>query len=145
MTYSRKHLHLSLIALLMCLALVVPALSGSHPVHGASLTPSYVQWTSSDPQTPQSSMTISLPQAEKAGDLNVVAVGWNDTTATISSVTDSVGNSYQVAVPQGQTTGLRQAIYYAKNITGGSTTITVKFSQAATYPDVRVLEYANVD
>jgi hypothetical protein len=145
MTDSRKHLHLVLMTLLLGLALVVPSLSDTSPVRGATLTPSYVQGASSDPQSSQSSMTISLPQAEKAGDLNVVAIGWNDTTTTISAVTDSTGNPYQVAVPQGQTTGLRQAIYYAKNLTGDSTTITVKFSQAAAYPDVRVMEYANVD
>ena len=32
-------------------------------------------------------------------------------------------------------------IYYAKNIAGGSNTVTVRFNQAAAYPDVRILEY----
>jgi hypothetical protein len=46
----------------------------------------------------------------------------------------------------GQTTGLRQAIYYAKNIAGSaSTTVTVTFTQAAAYPDVRIMEYSNLD
>jgi hypothetical protein len=91
-------------------------------------------------------VTVSYAQAQTTGDLNVVAVGWNDTTASISSVTDSAGNSYQVAVPTGQGSALRQAIYYAKNITGSATnTVTVTFSQAATYPDIRIMEYANVD
>ena len=36
-------------------------------------------------------------------------------------------------------TGLRQSIYYAPNIVGGSNTVTVVFNQTAAYPDVRVL------
>ncbi len=91
-------------------------------------------------------MTVSYTHAQAVGDINIVVVGWNDTTATINSVVDSAGNSYQVAVPMGQTTGLRQAIYYAKNIGAASTnTVTVTFSQAASYPDIRILEYGNVN
>ena len=41
-------------------------------------------------------------------------------------------------------TGLQQSIYYASNIVGGSNTVTVTFSQAAAYPDVRILEYRGV-
>jgi hypothetical protein len=40
---------------------------------------------------------------------------------------------------------LQQSIYYAKNIGGGSNTVTVKFNQAAAYPDVRILEYSGLD
>jgi hypothetical protein len=42
-------------------------------------------------------------------------------------------------------TGLQQAIYYAKNIAAGSNTVTVKFNQAAAYPDVRIAEYSGLD
>ena len=41
-------------------------------------------------------------------------------------------------------TALRQSIYYAANIASGSNTVTVTFSQAASYPDVRILEYRGV-
>ena len=49
------------------------------------------------------------------------------------------------AVGPTSTTGLQQCIYYAKNIIGGSNKVTVTFSQAASYPDVRVLEYSGAD
>ena len=39
---------------------------------------------------------------------------------------------------------MRQSIYYAANIAGGSNTVMVTFSQAAAYPDVRILEYQGV-
>ena len=42
-------------------------------------------------------------------------------------------------------TGLRQSIYYARNIAAGSNTVTVTFNQAATFVDVRILEYSGLD
>src|SRR5262249_4521181 len=41
-------------------------------------------------------------------------------------------------------TNIRQSIYYAPNIKSGSNTVTVKFNQAAVYPDIRVMEYRGV-
>ncbi len=74
----------------------------------------------------------------------MVVVGWNDTTATVQSVKDSAGNTYSLAIGPTSGTGLRQSIYYAANIAGGSNTVTVTFSQAAAYPDIRILEYRGV-
>lgn len=108
---------------------------------------SFVQGNSG-PSTLQSSnvsVTVAFPQAQIAGDLNVVAIGWGDTTSAISSVTDDQGNTYLRAVGPTKTTGLQQAIYYARNIVSGSNRVTVTFNQAASYPDVRILEYSGVD
>jgi hypothetical protein len=77
--------------------------------------------------------------------LNIVAVGWNDTTSTVSGVGDSKGNTYTLAIGPTSGTGLRQSIYYARNIAGGSNTVTVTFNQAAAFVDVRVLEYSGLD
>ena len=74
-----------------------------------------------------------------------MVVGWNDTTLDGESVTDSRGNSYTLAIGPTTGTGLRQSIYYAKNIVAGSNTVTVTFNQAAAYVDVRVLEYSGLD
>jgi hypothetical protein len=40
---------------------------------------------------------------------------------------------------------LSQSIYYASNIAGGSNTVTVTFSGAATFTDIRILEYSGID
>jgi hypothetical protein len=109
---------------------------------------SFVQVNSATPQTSESTVTVPYPQAQGVGDLNAVAVGFNDTTSTITSVTDSAGNVYQLAAPLTQGSGLSQAIYYAKNIkaaAAGSNVVTVQFSGAAAYPDVRVAEYNGFD
>jgi hypothetical protein len=52
---------------------------------------------------------------------------------------------YTLAIGPTSITGSRQSIYFAKNIAGGNTTVTVKFNQATAYPDVRILEYAGAD
>ncbi len=102
--------------------------------------------------TPQSSVaTVSVPftGAQTAGNLNVVVVGWNDTTAQVSSVTDTHGNAYQLAVgPTAVAGAVTQAIYYARNIVAaaaGANIVMVSFTDAALYPDIRILEYAGMD
>ncbi len=73
-------------------------------------------------------------------------VGWNDSTASVQSVSDSLGNTYTAVGTVLRGTSLSQAIYYAKNINGGSgNTVTVTFNQAAVKPDLRILEYSGVD
>src|SRR5580658_3173231 len=63
------------------------------------------------------SVSAAYVNAQAAGDLNVVAIGWNDTgSETVSSVTDTSGNVYFKAIGVTQGTGLSQSIYYAKNI-----------------------------
>jgi hypothetical protein len=115
----------------------------------ASATPSFIQGNYAVPQTSQTALTLPYTAAQAAGDLNVVVVGWNDTTAQISSVTDTAGNLYQLAVGPTLLSGTAsQSIFLAKNIVsaaGGTNTVNVNFSTAAFYPDVRILEYSGID
>jgi hypothetical protein len=79
----------------------------------------------------------------------VVVVGWNDSTAVVKAVNDASGNTYTLAIgPTVLTGSLTQSIYYAKNIksaAAGSNVVTITFSVAAAYPDIRILEYSGVD
>jgi hypothetical protein len=54
---------------------------------------------------------------------------------------------YQLAAPLTTGSGFTQAIYYAKNIAAAAAgnVVTVKFSTAVPYPDVRVAEYSGID
>ncbi|MGA9672765.1 MAG: Ig-like domain repeat protein [Terracidiphilus sp.] len=112
-------------------------------------TIAYVQGNFATPQTAQTTVKVKFSAAQVAGDLNVVVVGWNDSTATVSAVTDSSGNTYALAVgPTIQTGYSSQSIYFAKNVVSaaaGSNTVTVTFKSAAQYPDIRVLEYSGAD
>jgi Concanavalin A-like lectin/glucanases superfamily/Bacterial Ig domain len=105
----------------------------------------FVQVKATTPQSASASVAVSYPLVQTAGNLNIVAVGWNDTTSTVNSVKDSLGNSYALAIGPTTGTGLRQSIYYARNIAGGSNTVTVTFNRAAAFVDVRVLEYSGLD
>src|ERR1022692_3381563 len=108
-------------------------------------TLAFVQVAAATPQSPQSTVTVVYPAAQTAGDLNVVVVGWNDSTSNVTSVSDSCGNAYSLAIGPTTGTGLSQSIYYAKDIVSGSTAVTVTFNQAAAAPDIRILEYAGLD
>src|SRR6266851_2726081 len=110
---------------------------------GGSIGFVQVNYKTSNPSG--STLAVAYPAAQTGGNLNIVVVGWNDTTAAVSSVTDSRGNTYTRAVGPTTGTALSQSIYYAKNIIAGSNTVTVVFNQAAAYPDVRVLEYSGAD
>jgi hypothetical protein len=105
---------------------------------------SFVQVAAATPQTPTQTVPVAYLAAQTPGNLNIIVVGWNDTTATVQSVTDNRGNVYTLAIGPTSGTALRQSIYYAANIAGGATTVTVTFSQPAAYPDIRILEYAGV-
>src|ERR1700722_389245 len=116
-----------------------------------ALTPNFVQGNSAVPQTPQSKVTVSFSGAQNAGDLNVVVVGWGDVSSQLSSVSDSKGNLYSLAVGPTALTGsapLTQSIYYAKNISAalaGANVVTLTFNASVAFPDVRILEYSGLD
>jgi hypothetical protein len=117
----------------------------TYTTSGGGGTIAFVQVKSATPQANSASVAVAYPLAQTLGNLNIVAVGWNDTTATVSSVTDTHGNAYTLAIGPTSGTGVRQSIYYAKNIAAGNNTVTVTFSQAAVFVDMRVLEYSGLD
>jgi chitodextrinase len=127
-------------------ALVVAGLSIAS---AQAQTITYIQGSYATPQSPQTSVSVVFTAAQSAHNLNVVAVGWNDSVATVTSVTDSSGNIYQLAVGPTIVNGFAsQSIYYAKNIVGaaaGANVVTVQFSTAAKYADIRILEYSGAD
>src|ERR1051325_5278098 len=59
---------------------------------------SYIQGHYATPQSSVVTVAVRFNSAQTTGNLNVVMVGWNDSTATVSSVADTSGNPYQRAV-----------------------------------------------
>src|ERR1700746_499274 len=99
---------------------------------------------------PNSTATVSAAynSAQTAGDMNVVAVGWDSSSITLKSLTDSKENSYKLAVSYVDSTGITQVIYYAPNIvaaTAGANTVTATLSARTGWPDLRILEYSGVN
>ena len=106
--------------------------------------PRFVQQNYVTPQSPQGQVTVSLLQNQTAGNANILAIGWNDTLASISSITDAAGNIYQPAATTFGSNNLSQAIFYSMPINAGSNAVTVKFDRPATYVDLRIAEYAGL-
>jgi hypothetical protein len=108
-----------------------------------------VQQNYATPQSAQTRVTVPFTAAQGSGDLNIVVVGWNDSTATIGTVTDLSGNVYHLAVgPTVYSGTATQSIYYSASIVGAAAnanTVTVAFTTAAAYPDIRILEYSGID
>ena len=133
------------VSICICLALVLLVGFSVTTAQGAV---GFVQVNSAVPQSAQSSVPVTYANAQTAGNLNVVVVGWNNSTAQVNSVKDSKGNAYQLAVgPTVQSGVAMQAIYYASNIAAaaaGANTVTVAFSAAAPYVDIRIAEYSGI-
>ena len=94
------------------------------PTCGSHISPINFVQVAVPPSSNQSKVTVTYPLAQTQGNMNIVAVGWHDAVSTVKSVTDTLGNSYHLAI--GPTTGnkLRQSIYYAPNINSGSNIVT---------------------
>ena len=109
----------------------------------------YKQSNAAVPSTPQTTVSVPFSSAQTAGNLNVVVVGWRNSTSAVTSVTDTRGNSYTRAIgPTVSAGNATQSIYYAKNIAASSAAtnaVAVTFNGAVPFADVRVGEYAGVD
>jgi len=115
----------------------------------AGASAAYVQSSSATYYGTVSSLQATFPSAQASGDLNVVVIAWSDSTSNVTSITDSSGNTYQLAAGPMRSTGLAtQAIYYAKNITGaaaGTNVVSVALDGDVAYPDLRIVEYSGLD
>jgi len=130
--------------------LASPVATAAYNVGGILVTTGgFVQGNSAVPHGSIPSVAVPFNGAQAAGNLNVVVVGWNDTTATVTSVSDTAGNAYTLAVgPTQQSTAGTQSIHYAKNIAAaaaGANSVNVVFNVGAKDPDIRIAEYTGLD
>jgi chitodextrinase len=136
------------VVLIIIGALVVTDLFISGSARAAApAAPAFVQVVAAQPQTNQTTVTVTYTKAQAAGDTNVLAIGWSDATSNIAKVSDSSGNAYAVAAPTVHGSVTSQAIYYAPNIkaaAAGANTVTVTFNTAAAYVDLRASEYSGL-
>ena len=106
----------------------------------------YVQIATATPPGFVQSASANFPRSQSAGDLNVIVVGWGDSTDSLMQVSDTAGNAYDLAIGPTHTTGASQSIYYAKNISAAAAnTVHVQFKLAVARLDLRVVEYAELD
>jgi hypothetical protein len=92
-------------------------------------------------------IAATLLTGQQADDTFIIAVFWGNQTSTISSLLDSQGNQYSLAVGPVQGLGASAAIYYApavKPTGGGSDRISITLSAAAPSIFVYATEYSGL-
>jgi subtilisin family serine protease len=90
------------------------------------------------------SIAAAFPGSNTAGNLILAFVRMSSSTQTVT-VTDSAGNAYTDAVSQVQTAdGSQVHLFYAKNIIGGTNTITATFSASNNHPWLAIYEYSGL-
>src|ERR1700694_5458000 len=88
-----KRSRLSLIARAISLPFISAILIGSPALPAQAATPAFVQVAAAVPQSLSvTTISAAYAAAQTAGNLNVVVIGWNDTAARVSTVTDTSGN-----------------------------------------------------
>lgn len=91
-----------------------------------------------------STVTAQFPSAVTPGDLILVHAVWSDNTLHVNSIGDTLGNTYSAAVlAQGAANSLMLSteLFYAANVFGGATRITLTLSGSA-YLNIFVYEIA---
>lgn len=111
--------------------LIVALVVAWHPSDGRAAT-GLVQSAHRSNFASGATSSIQFTTNVTAGNLVAVYIAWTNATDTLAGVTDSLGNTYTL-VQNSTTLGDygRAAGAYAKNIIGGSCTITVTFSSGA--------------
>lgn len=97
--------------------------------------------------SPATTITAAYTSAQTAGNTNIVFVAFLTNTTSITSVTDTSGNTYAPAATLFHEGSISQAIYVADNIAAagaGSNTVSVLFSQSTTGCGVNVLEWSGL-
>ena len=104
-----------------------------------------VQTNSGTPGAPVSTYSVGFFSPVATPDLVLVAIGTNVPTATITSVTDTLGNTFTPAtgLVANPTWGLGEQIWMAFTKASGTDTVAVNVSQAANL-HVIVAEYSGI-
>jgi hypothetical protein len=90
-------------------------------------------------------LAVTLPSNVTVGDLIVVSVsGWPNLPAS-TAVTDSQGNTYSIAGTVLVSQGAYSAIYYAKNVKAGATSVTVRTVKSGGQISMAVAEFSGID
>jgi hypothetical protein len=99
---------------------------------------SFVQTTGTRDTNAGTTVAVAFDSAVTSGNLIAVMLGYFSTTVTVESIADTHGNTYTFIDENinGDGRGHTIRTYYAKNITGGSNTITVTFSGTVSVKEI---------
>ncbi len=146
---EEKRLHAALLVIIAAVACSAGMLAFSVPRAEAAIA--FKRVTTNAP----SSWTANVSTAnvtQTAGDLVVLKVDWGWDGPTVSSITDTLGDVFTSTGPalvgyaSNYTENWDQQVFYAKNVPGGTDTITINFSaQPNAYVEIYLNEYSGAD
>ena len=115
----------------------------------ATAAPALVQYRNIAPSAGTKNTNVGFKAAQTAGNVNLVAVGWRDSTTSLASVTDTRGNTYRLVAGPTVIPGVAtQAVYVAENIlaaAAGGNIVKLAFSAPVTGGiDARIVEYSGI-
>ncbi len=90
--------------------------AATYTVTAPPAAPTFVQVNSATPQTNQTTVSVPYTAVQTVGELNVVAVGWNDNHLDHHLGDRQCGQRVPGGSAARRGLGLSQAIYYAKNV-----------------------------
>ena len=91
-----------------------------------------------------SSLSVAFPSPNQAGNLIIAFVRMSSSSQTVT-VKDTFGNAFTDAVTQVQSSDGHQVhLFYAKNVVGGSNTVTATFSSTNNHSWLAVYEYSGL-
>ncbi len=115
--------------------------------HAAAATPTFKQVRAKE-ITSGTDNSLAFNSANTAGNLIVVYLVWTN-TGSVSSVTDTRGNSYASVGTRkewGASSNMSSQVFYAKNIAAGANTVRATFTTAITsWGDMYIHEYSGID
>jgi chitodextrinase len=117
----------------------------SFTVNNVSQPIAFVQIAAKSSSAATNSLSLSFGLKTTAG--NLILIGFDfDTNSTPSSITDSQGNTFTEVGTQLTTPGgARSRVYVAKNIKGGSDTVTVNLTANSAWIELYISEYSGVN
>jgi phage tail P2-like protein len=93
-----------------------------------------------------STVTAQFDNSVQSGNIIVAALCMKTSGfATIRSVTDTLGNDYSIVAPTFNFNSISATAYACKSIASGPNTVTIRLSNPASLPDIRILEISGVD
>lgn len=110
-------------------------------INPGSNTGFYVQPCSSGFSGTASTVSCTFANPQSLNDTNYCSISWSATSGTITSITDSNGNSYgsNLLTTTGQ--GWTAQSFLSVPVVAGSNTITVAFPAGVSYPELKCAEY----
>lgn len=94
-----------------------------------------------------SSLTENLPNGVQTGDVIIACMGFRDGTTNITTIVDTLGNTYAREMQTNRTNGAvsQECMVAVSSTAAASFQVTVNLSATANQPSLRVLVYRGVD